>query len=101
MLQASSPGLQALQTSGLTLYAAHDVATPTTPSRAPQRSPSQRMPLRSVSTYCGGMRASAASSSNEKRGHAAENAQQAPHDRQTASDWLEPVATTSSASLML
>ncbi|SRR6266516_5252632 len=37
--QASSPGTQALQTSGLTAYTAQEVNTPTSPTRAAHRCP--------------------------------------------------------------
>jgi hypothetical protein len=76
--QASSPGMQALQTSGLTPYTAHDVATPTSPTRAAQRSPLHRIRPRSLSTKARGIRSRAASSSNENRGHSGEYEQQAP-----------------------
>lgn len=83
ILQASSPGEQAWQTSGRTAYTAHDVDTPTSPTRALQRFPLQRMrPCRS-STKARGIRSRSASASKANRGQSAENEQHAPQARHT------------------
>ena len=81
--QASSPGSQARQTSGRTSYIAHDVATPTSPNKAAQRSPSHCMRPRRWSAYARGMRSRALSSSVVKRGQSREYEQQAPQLRQS------------------
>ena len=81
MRQASSPGRHALQTSGLTAYTTQVVATPTSPTSAEHRSPSQRMRPWSSSTNRRGIRSRAASSSSENRGHSRENEQHAPQAR--------------------
>jgi hypothetical protein len=58
------------------------VDTPTSPDRAEQRFPTQRIRDKLGSTSATGMRSSAASVSVEKRGQLADVAQHAPHDWQ-------------------
>ena len=78
MRHASSPGSQARHTSGRMSYIEQDVATPTLPIRAVQRSPMQR--IRDVVSVMNsaGIRAISASVSSVKRGHSREKEQQAP-----------------------
>jgi hypothetical protein len=84
ILQASSPGSHARQTSGLRPYTSQKVEIPTLPTSAEHRSPKQRMPDDAASTNCRGMRLMAASVSSVKRGQSREKEQHAPHVRQPA-----------------
>src|ERR1700681_3827279 len=62
----------------------HDVDAPTSPTRAEQRLPSQRIPASPASTREAGIMSRSASSSVVKRGQSREYEQQAPqawHDK--------------------
>jgi hypothetical protein len=60
---------------------------PTSPVKAVQRFPSQRMRLWLSSTRKAGIRSSSASLSVENRGQSGENEQQAPQARHTAAPY--------------